>query len=129
MRTFRAPPNRVTVLIPIAFGFTPRPNAAPSQRANSKSAVTAGVVAAANAFLATLSDAERSKGIFGFTGSQRTGWSNLPSGIFSGTVCASRYDRAAAAGRAGRRRVGPEPTEAPHRSTRIALTSICRRRV
>jgi hypothetical protein len=40
------------------------------------------VVAAANAFLATLSDAERAKGTFGFTSSQRTGWSNLPSGIF-----------------------------------------------
>ena len=44
--------------------------------------MTARVVAAANAFLATLSDAERTTCMFGFTSSQRTGWSNLPSGIF-----------------------------------------------
>jgi uncharacterized protein DUF3500 len=43
---------------------------------------TAKVVAAANAFLATLSDAERAKGTFPFNSNQRTGWSNLPSGIF-----------------------------------------------
>src|SRR5262249_35237756 len=40
------------------------------------------VVNAANAFLATLSDAERAKGTFTFNSSQRTGWSNLPSGVF-----------------------------------------------
>ena len=45
-------------------------------------AVTARVVGAANAFLATLGDAERSQVTFAFTSSQRTGWSNLPSGIF-----------------------------------------------
>ena len=44
--------------------------------------VTARVVEAANAFLATLTDPERTKGTFGFNSSQRTGWSNLPSGIF-----------------------------------------------
>jgi hypothetical protein len=45
--------------------------------------VTASVVEAANAFLATLSQAERAKCIFDFNSSQRTtGWSNLPSGIF-----------------------------------------------
>jgi hypothetical protein len=43
---------------------------------------TAKVVVAANAFLATLSDPERAKGTFPFNSSQRTGWSNLPSGIF-----------------------------------------------
>jgi hypothetical protein len=59
------------------------------QRAGSPSAgsaangnVTAKVVDAANAFLATLSPTERAKCTFGFTSSQRTGWSNLPSGIF-----------------------------------------------
>lgn len=46
------------------------------------SAVTASVVQAANAFLATLTDAEQTKCTFGFTSSQRTGWSNLPTGIF-----------------------------------------------
>jgi len=46
-------------------------------------ATTAKVAAAANAFLATLSDAERAKVSFDFTSSQKTtGWSNLPSGIF-----------------------------------------------
>jgi hypothetical protein len=44
--------------------------------------VTAKVVQAANSFLATLSPAEQAKGTFGFTSSQRTGWSNLPTGIF-----------------------------------------------
>ena len=40
------------------------------------------MVEAANTFLATLSPDERAKCTFGFTSSQRTGWSNLPSGIF-----------------------------------------------
>ena len=44
--------------------------------------VTAKVVEAANTFLATLSPEERAKCTFGFASSQRTGWSNLPSGIF-----------------------------------------------
>ncbi len=44
--------------------------------------VTATVVDAANRFLATLTADERAKCTFGFTSSQRTGWSNLPSGIF-----------------------------------------------
>jgi hypothetical protein len=50
----------------------------PAARGN----VTAKVVEAANAFLVTLSPEERAKCTFGFTSSQRTGWSNLPSGIF-----------------------------------------------
>lgn len=44
--------------------------------------VTPRVVEAANSFLATLSAPEKAKVTFGFTSSQRTGWSNLPSGIF-----------------------------------------------
>ena len=40
------------------------------------------VVEAANAFLATLNTAERIKGTFGFNSAQRTGWSNLPTGVF-----------------------------------------------
>src|ERR1044072_8905086 len=40
------------------------------------------VVDAANLFLSTLSDAEKAKCTLGFTSSPRTGWSNLPSGIF-----------------------------------------------
>jgi hypothetical protein len=60
-----------------------------SQRTGSPSAVPAAttsinrVIAAANAFLATLSDAQRAKVAFDFAGPQRTGWSNLPSGIFT----------------------------------------------
>ena len=44
--------------------------------------VTPRVVEAANSFLATLSAPEKARVTFGFTSSQRTGWSNLPSGIF-----------------------------------------------
>ena len=44
--------------------------------------VTPRVVEAANAFLATLSAPEKARCTFGFTSSQRTGWSNLPSGVF-----------------------------------------------
>jgi hypothetical protein len=45
-------------------------------------AATPKVVTAANAFLQTLSAPERAKATFEFRSSQRTGWSNLPSGIF-----------------------------------------------
>ncbi|HVZ20560.1 MAG TPA: DUF3500 domain-containing protein [Vicinamibacterales bacterium] len=44
---------------------------------------TARVVSAANAFLATLGPAERREVSFAFDGPQRTGWSNLPEGIFN----------------------------------------------
>jgi hypothetical protein len=47
-----------------------------------RASVTTNVVQAANAFLATLSPAEQAKGSFGFTSGQKTGWSNLPTGIF-----------------------------------------------
>jgi hypothetical protein len=59
----------LTLLLPVMLGGQPR-------------TVTTKVVEAANAFLATLSPEERAKCTFGFTSSQRTGWSNLPSGIF-----------------------------------------------
>ncbi len=68
----------LALVIPLAFGFVQRV----SSPAAPKAAVTARVVAAANAFLATLSEDERGKATFGFTSPQRTGWSNLPSGIF-----------------------------------------------
>jgi len=61
----------LALALPLAVGFQPRANS-----------VTPKVVDAANAFLATLSDADRSKCTFGFASSQRTGWSNLPTGIF-----------------------------------------------
>ena len=73
---------RLSLLLPlgvlIVSGF--------SQRATPPAAqggVTTKVVAAANAFLATLSEAERGKVSFDFNSTQKTtGWSNLPSGIF-----------------------------------------------
>ena len=56
------------------------------QRAGSPRAAdattTARVVAAANAFLDTLDAGQRAKATFDFRSTQRTGWSNLPSGIF-----------------------------------------------
>ena len=73
--------SAVVVLLPAVILSQQRagsPAAAPLTNA----AVTAKVVDAANAFLATLSPAERAKCTFGFNSSQRTGWSNLPSGIF-----------------------------------------------
>jgi hypothetical protein len=39
-------------------------------------------VAAANAWLASLDDAQRAKGLFPFDSPQKKNWSNLPSGIF-----------------------------------------------
>jgi len=65
------------LVVPLAFS--------PGQRAESpasKSTATTNVVAAANTFLATLSEEERTNTLFDFAGVQRTGWSNLPSGIF-----------------------------------------------
>jgi hypothetical protein len=68
----------VLLTVPLAFGLTqrasPRPAAPP--------AATAGIVSAATAFLATLDDAHRTSAMFDFAGPQRTGWSNLPTGIF-----------------------------------------------
>ena len=61
----------------LATGFVQR--AAPP----AGNAATPKVVAAANAFLATLTDADRAKVTFDFNSPQKTtGWSNLPSGIF-----------------------------------------------
>jgi len=64
--------------LPVAALALQRP--ATPQRA--ASGTTARIVAAADAFLATLSDDERRKVSFGFGSAQRTNWSNLPSGIF-----------------------------------------------
>ena len=72
----------LAVALPAAVGAVQRAGAPRPAAAAPQAAVTTRVVAAANAFLATLSEAERAKGTFGFTSSQRTGWSNLPSGIF-----------------------------------------------
>ncbi|HEX4134582.1 MAG TPA: DUF3500 domain-containing protein [Bryobacteraceae bacterium] len=71
----------LVLLFPVAIGFEQRLTSPPAVAA-ATSGVTAKVVEAANSFLATLSADERAKCTFGFTSSQRTGWSNLPSGIF-----------------------------------------------
>ena len=81
VKTALAPLLWLALVIPAAVGSLQRAGSPPAPP-TANHAVTASVVAAANAFLATLSDAERAKGTFGFTSSQRTGWSNLPSGIF-----------------------------------------------
>jgi len=81
VKTSRAP-LMLALLVPLAFGWVQRASAPQSAPPAAKGAVTARVVAAANGFLATLSDAERTRATFDFAGSQRTGWSNLPSGIF-----------------------------------------------
>ncbi len=64
------------VVLPPTVIFSQQPAASPPFT------VTAKVVDAANAFLASLSAPERAKCTFGFNSSQRTGWSNLPSGVF-----------------------------------------------
>ena len=56
--------------------------AAPGTKAGAQSGTTAKAVTAANAFLATLNEAERAKAAFPFDSPQKTNWSNLPSGIF-----------------------------------------------
>jgi uncharacterized protein DUF3500 len=81
MRTFRAL-SMLALLVLLSVGLVQRATAPAPPPAAANGAVTARVVAAANAFLATLSDAERTRAAFDFAGSQRTGWSNLPTGIF-----------------------------------------------
>src|SRR5580704_5715729 len=81
VRAFR--PALIWLVFPLALGSLQRAGSpTPASASTAQSAVMAKVVAAANAFLATLSDGERARCMFGFTSSQRTGWSNLPSGIF-----------------------------------------------
>ena len=70
------------LVLPVAVGFQQRASSPQPVTSAMKGTVTVTVVEAANKFLATLSAAERAKCIFGFTSSQRTGWSNLPTGIF-----------------------------------------------
>ena len=69
----------LALLVPVAVGSAQRASSPPAPAA---AGVTAKVVAAADVFLKTLSESERAKVTFGFTSPQRTGWSNLPSGIF-----------------------------------------------
>jgi len=70
----------ILVALAIPVGLAMRQSS--PARARTPATVTASVVDAANAFLATLGPDERTKLSFGFASSQRTGWSNLPNGIF-----------------------------------------------
>ena len=72
----------LALVVPLAFGLAQRASPSKPAPATANLGATAKVVEAANAFLATLSDAERAKATFEFASAQRTGWSNLPSGIF-----------------------------------------------
>ncbi len=67
---------------PVAADSQQRAGSPPPAAPAPNGTVTAKVVEAANAFLATLSAAERAKCTFSFNSTQRTGWSNLPTGIF-----------------------------------------------
>src|SRR5467141_2267529 len=72
----------LVIMLPVAVASVQRASPPTPTAVAAQGAVTARGAAAANAFLATLSDAERAKCTFGFTSSQRTGWANLPTGIF-----------------------------------------------
>ena len=68
----------IALIVPFAAASLPRATARVTQSTDA----TTAIVASANAFLATLSEPQRARGTFGFQSPQRTGWSNLPSGIF-----------------------------------------------
>src|ERR1017187_1516405 len=84
----------LALVFPLAVGSQQRTGSPPSVKSAAPGTVTAKVVEAANQFLGTLTvtdrtnctccrtGSERSKCAFGFKSSQRTGWSNLPTGIF-----------------------------------------------
>ena len=55
---------------------------APASKAPAGPSTLQTVVAAANAFVATLDEAQKAKTLFPFDSPQRTNWSNLPSGIY-----------------------------------------------
>jgi hypothetical protein len=80
----RAPVFRTACLlagIALVAGAAPRQRSAPAA-AQAPAAATASIVKAAEALLATLDGAGRTKAQFPFDGPQKTRWSNLPSGIF-----------------------------------------------
>src|SRR5271165_4024073 len=69
-------------VFPVTADSQQRAGSPPAAASAVNGSVTAKVVEAANAFLATLSAAERTKCTFSFNSTQKTGWSNLPTGIF-----------------------------------------------
>jgi hypothetical protein len=82
---------RPTLLLvfPVAADSQQRAGSPPTAASAANGTVTAKVVEAANAFLATLSAVERTKCTFGFNSAQRIGWSNLSPESFSEMACAS----------------------------------------
>jgi hypothetical protein len=79
MNTFRTPLIALALVASLAAASRQPPRVAGAASETTK------VVAAANAFLATLSGPQRNAGTFAFNSPQRTRWSNLPSGIFRRT--------------------------------------------
>jgi uncharacterized protein DUF3500 len=71
----------VGVLMAAAAGVPAQRTATPPAQSSAADATTR-IVASAQAFLATLDDAGRTKVQFPFDSAQKTKWSNLPSGIF-----------------------------------------------
>ena len=69
----------LALIIPVAAAWAMQRAPAP---ASSSVGATPRVVAAANAFLASLNDAQRTAATFAFNSPQRTGWSNLPGPMF-----------------------------------------------
>jgi len=69
------------VVVAIAAGVSARPGDSAPAQAPAPDA-TARIVAAAQAFVATLDDAGKTKVLFAFDSPQRSRWSNLPTGIF-----------------------------------------------
>ena len=103
MKTPLAPWLCLGLALPFAAAGLPGPAAPLPQAAPAPArGTTTKVVGAANAFLATLSAEQRTKVSFDFGSSQRTGWSNLPSGIFErkglrlGNLAAPQRDAAMA---------------------------------
>lgn len=58
------------------------PPTLPAKAAAAQAGTLPSVVNVANAFLATLDDAQKARAIFPFDSAQRSNWSNLPTGIF-----------------------------------------------
>jgi hypothetical protein len=69
-------------IVLLAMGSAAHVSSLPPAIGSGRGSVPPRVLAAANAFLGTLDDTGRAKLLFEFQSSQRTGWSNLPSGIF-----------------------------------------------
>ena len=111
VKTTIAPWLCLGIALPFMAGGLSGAGAPASQAAAAPArGTTTKVVGAANAFLASLSADQRTKASFDFTSSQRTGWSNLPTGIFEAERPQARRSLPGAARRGdGRRGRGTQP--------------------